>query len=195
MEKGVGVMILIVNVCKEKLHYFEFVKPIENILKENDVDFFMKHYLKLTEKDLVKADKIIICGTSLKDNVFVDNIEKFRWIKNFEKPLLGICAGMQIIGLIHGGKLESYLALCRHDSGEPEIGYFYENFYKEFLGVKEEIEVYLLHNNYVDFSEEFEIFSKSKVAQAVKHKLEEVYGVLFHPEVRNKEMIRKFVKI
>ena len=178
-------MILIINVCKEKLHYFEFVKPIEDILKKENVDFFTKHYLELTKKDLIKADKVIICGTSLKDNVFVDNIEKFEWIRDFEKPLLGICAGMQIVGLVGGGKLKMHL----------EIGYFYEDFRKKFLGVNEEVEVYHLHNNYVDFSDEFEIFNKGEVVQAAKHKLKDIYGVLFHPEVRNKKMILEFVKI
>jgi len=188
-------MILIINVCKEKLHYFEFVKPIEDILKKENVDFFTKHYLELKKKDLIKADKVIICGTSLKDNVFVENIEKFEWIRDFEKPLLGICAGMQIIGLVNGGELKKHLAPYGHDSGEPEIGYFYEDFRKKFLGVNEEVEVYHLHNNYVDFSDEFEIFNKGEVVQAAKHKLKDIYGVLFHPEVRNKKMILEFVKI
>ena len=39
--------ILLINVCEQKLHYFEFVKPIENILKDEKKDFFTKHYLKL----------------------------------------------------------------------------------------------------------------------------------------------------
>lgn len=178
-------MILVINVCSEKLHYFEFVKPIEDILKRNKVSFFMKHYLELTKKDLVKADKIIICGTSLKDNVFIEEIEKFVWIKDFEKPLLGICAGMQIIGLVYGGKLKKHL----------EMGYFYEEFVEEFLGMKGKTEVYHLHNNYINFSDEFMIFNKGKVVQVIKHKLKEIYGVLFHPEVRNKETILEFVKI
>ena len=74
-------MILIVNICSEKLHYYEFVKPIEDILKNKDIKFFTKPYKKITEKDLKKADKIIICGTSLRDNEFLKNFNKFKWIK------------------------------------------------------------------------------------------------------------------
>ena len=52
------------------------------------------------------------------------------------------------------------------------------------------------YNNYVDFSglKDFEIYSGGKFIQAVKHVGKEIYGVLFHPEVRNKEMILEFVR-
>lgn len=179
-------MILIVNVCKERLHYFEFVKPVEDILRANNGLFFTKHYLEVGDGDLAKCDKIIICGTSLADNGFMGDVKKFSWIKNFEKPIFGICAGMQIFGIIFGGELKK----------QTEIGFFHEGFEKEFFGIKGEREVYHLHNYYVDFSgvKDFKIYSYSKISQAVKHKKKEIYGVLFHPEVRNKEMLMEFVK-
>jgi anthranilate/para-aminobenzoate synthase component II len=37
--------------------------------------------------------------------------------------------------------------------------------------------------------------SDKEIVQAVKHQTKEIYGVLFHPEVRQKEMIANFVKI
>jgi GMP synthase (glutamine-hydrolysing) len=177
---GGELMILVINICAERLHYFEFVKPIEDIIGK---DFVTKNYLEISDKDLINADKVIICGTSLKDDKFIEDIESFSWIKNFDKPLLGICAGFQIIGLVNGGKLKKKL----------EIGYFHEKFDKDFLGLRGDNEVYHLHNNYVEFSEEFEIFCGGKIAQAVKHKEKEIYGVLFHPEVRQKEMVLEFV--
>lgn len=48
-------MILLINTCKEKLHYYEFVKSIEDILKENKIKFFTQHYNEITDKDLKKA--------------------------------------------------------------------------------------------------------------------------------------------
>lgn len=176
-------MILIINVCKEKLHYFEFVRPVEDVLSKQSVGFFTRHYTDLKETDLVNCDKAILCGTSLKDNEFLENVDKFSWVKDFEKPILGICAGVQIIGIAYGGEIKSQL----------EIGYFYEEFDREFLGASGKVEVYHLHNNYVDFSDDFEAYSKGRVPQAIKHKSKEIYGVLFHPEVRQKGMIREFV--
>lgn len=172
-------MILIINTCSEKLHYYEFVKPIEDILKK---DFITKHYSDLIEKDLEMSDKVIICGTSLNDNQFIKDIEKFSWIKNFEKPLLGICAGFQILGLVFGGELKKKL----------EIGYFHEDFIEKFFGLIGKQEVFHLHNNYISFGEDFRVYSGTQVPQAVKHKEKEIYGVLFHPEVRQKEMVLEF---
>ncbi len=178
-------MILIISTNAEPLHELEFVRPIEKILSENEISFSIKHYSKLTEKDLQKADKVVICGTSLKDNMFVKDIRKFSWIKNFNRPLLGICAGMQIISLTFGAKLEN----------KPEIGFYKEDFTKEFLSLVGEHEVYHLHNNYTTLPKDFISFTKSEIPQAIKHKTKEIYGVLFHPEVRNRLLIEEFVKL
>jgi len=180
--------VLVVNVCQEKLHYYEFVKPIEDILSGKGVSFFIRHYKEIKEGDLNGTDKVIICGTSLKDNDFVKSINYFDWIKSFDGKILGICAGMQILGLVYGGEMYKKI----------EIGFYNENFEKEFLRLKGEQEIYHLHNNFINFSKvkDFEIVCKNKnVSQAVKHKVKEIYGVLFHPEVRNKEIILSFVEL
>lgn len=181
-------MILLISSCNENIHELEFVKPIQDFLDLNSIDNNVIHYKDVSKKDLDKCDKVIICGTSLKDSEFVEGVERFEWLKDFNKPVFGICAGMQIIGLIYNGKLNK----------KTEIGYFKEMFNKEFLGISKgkEIEVWHLHNNYCDFSllDDFEVYCISgDISQAVKHKNKEIYGVLFHPEVRNKEMILRFV--
>ena len=58
--------VLLISTCAEKLHELEFVKPISDILKKANVDFFVKSYLEINEEDLGNSDKVIICGTSLK---------------------------------------------------------------------------------------------------------------------------------
>ena len=88
-------------------------------------------------------------------------------------------------GLVNGGKLKEQL----------EIGYFHEGFVKNFLGLEGEQEVFHLHNNWVNFNSEFYKYNGGKITQAVKHKKKDIYGVLFHPEVRQKEMILEFAKL
>lgn len=178
-------MILIISVCQEKIHEFEFVRPIESVLKEKNLPFLTKHYKELKKQDLEKADKIIIAGTSLDDNEFLRHLEDFSWIKSTDKPILGICAGMQIISLIYGGKMKN----------KAEMGYYKETFTKPFLGMEGEQEVYHLHNNYTTLPKDFLSFTKSSMPQAIKHKTKNIYGVLFHPEVRKEEIIMNYLKI
>lgn len=180
--------VLLISTCKEKLHELEFVKPIEDIFKEKKVSYFVRHYSKIDKKDLENCSKVIICGTSLQDNLFIDNLNSFGWLKYFNKPVLGICAGMQIIGITRKGKLKN----------KEEIGFYSEDFKKSFLGLSGKQEVYHLHNNFIDFKKlkDFDVYSESNgIVQAVKHKNKEIYGVLFHPEVRQKDLIKKFVEL
>lgn len=183
--------ILIIHICKEKLHYYEFVKPIKDILFENNIDCYVKDYKNVSKSDLINARRVIICGTSLFDNYFTRDYHIFDWLLDYDKPVLGICGGMQIIGLVFGNKYRTFnKGLFRK---KTEIGYFVETFKNDFLGLSGKQQVYHLHNYYVKFlSEDFDFFTDGNIAQAVKHKDKEIYGCLFHPEVRNKELIAHF---
>jgi len=182
--------LLIVNVCREKLHYFEFVKPIEDIIRkmkeEEDIYFETKHYKTLKQEYIKKFDKIIICGTSLKDCEYLNNIKKFSWIKRFRGSILGICAGMQVICDIYRCKLEKNTGM-----GQKLI---FIN--KSFLGIEGWKEVYELHNYSIKRDRRlgnlFDIFSQGSI-DAIKHKKRDIYAVMFHPEVRQKDLIRNFV--
>jgi GMP synthase-like glutamine amidotransferase len=53
---------------------------------------------------------------------------------------------------------------------------------------------YELHNYSAESSPDFDVLAESKkCVQAIKHKKKAVYGVLFHPEVRNKEILERFI--
>ena len=59
-------------------------------------------------------------------------------------------------------------------------------------------EVYELHNYSIkdttSLRKLFEVFSPGSI-DAIKHKKKEIYAVLFHPEVRQKDLIRNFIRI
>jgi len=187
-------MILIINICKEEMHTLEFVKPIEDILKKVEEPFTTMHYSKITKKDLDSSHRIIIAGTSLKDMSYSEskNKSKFKFLLSYNKPLLGICGGMQLLCMSYGCKLTK----CQ------EIGLKSINFNAKFLGVgglkEKSREVYELHNMGVKddatLKKYFNVYAKTEVVQAVKHKHFKHYGVLFHPEVRNKDIILNFLR-
>ncbi|MCX6742598.1 MAG: gamma-glutamyl-gamma-aminobutyrate hydrolase family protein [Candidatus Pacearchaeota archaeon] len=192
-------MILIINICKEELHELEFIKPVLNIVKSGKKKCIVEHYLKIKPKVIEKADKIIICGTSLKDFDYLEGKNKFNFLKKTDKPVLGICAGMQLIALAFG---------CEVVKGK-EIGLTRIKFDKGFLGAGEgdekEIDVYDLHNMIVkddkNLRKNFDVFASSlsntgivQTVQAIKHKEKEIYGTLFHPEVRQRGIITKFIE-
>ena len=53
---------------------------------------------------------------------------------------------------------------------------------------------YALHNYALAPSAEFEVLAESaNCVQVIKHKHKDIYGVLFHPEVRNKEVVQRFI--
>lgn len=178
-------MILVVNVCKEPLHYYEFVAPVLKILSGMSQDYFICNYDEITQSFLDKADKVIICGTSLQDNKYLNEISKFNWLLNFNKPVFGICAGSQVIQLVFGGEVRKV----------KEVGSIEVEFTKPFLGIIGKRKVYSLHQNLV-LSSQFHIYAKSKLCpHAFKHKSKELYGVLFHPEVYNSDIIENFVRL
>ena len=99
-------MILIIDLSSQSLSRYEFVDPIVNIVKKIKKQVEVVNYKDLTEEQIEQSKAIIMCGNSLKDNTNQENFEQFNWIKDYKKPLLGICGGMQIIGLVYGATLE-----------------------------------------------------------------------------------------
>jgi anthranilate/para-aminobenzoate synthase component II len=176
------------------MHYYEFVKPIEDIIRRAEEPFTTKHYTQITKADLDSSHRVIITGTSLKDMSYSKNtnLPKFQFLLSYTKPILAICGGMQLLCMIHG---------CKLAKGQ-KIGLHSINFNAEYLGVKGNREVYELHNMALKddaaLKKSFNIYSKTDktgIVQAVKHKHLLHYGVLFHPEVRNKDLIVNFLYV
>ena len=178
-------MILVVdmNWKKDSLGYYEFVLPILAVAEKQE-QCSVKHYSELTSQDLEECSRVILSGTTLKDNATLAEPEKFGWLKTAEKPVLGICAGMQTLGVVFGLVLPKCL----------EIGM------KEMITLRDNplfsgsFRAYSLHNFSVDASEDFEVLAESATCfQAVKHKKKPLFGVLFHPEVRNEGILKNFI--
>jgi len=180
-------MILIVdmNWKKDSLAFNEFVSPIVSVVKPLE-KCIVKHFLDVDPERLDGYSKIILSGTTLKDNATLMQIERFNWIKKCKKPTFGICAGMQTIASVFGIPLMPCLQI-----GMVEISTLKEN-----PLFQDNLKAYTLHNYSIKSNSDFETLAKSTgCIQAVKHKQKNIYGVLFHPEVRNQEILRCFIKL
>ena len=180
---NIAIISLIPN--QEPLWIDEFVKPIEKILNQLGHNTLIIPYHKTPNTN--SFDKIIISGSPLGDFEANANLNYFKWIKNLDKPLLGICGGMQILTQIYSSELKNSLNIGL-DSIKPT---------KDNPLISKPYQVYQLHAKTITPNKEFEIIAKNNTeyAQAIKHKTKPFYGVLFHPEVRNQEVILNFLKL
>jgi GMP synthase-like glutamine amidotransferase len=183
-------MILLVDLCyrKHSLSKAEFVAPIARIVKSLGHDCLIRHYTGITSDDLITAERMILCGTALKDNGFLGNQDLFSWIEAFSRPLLGICAGMEVIATAFGGTI-----LEAEEIGMTQVRVVADD--PLFRG-KTLFEAYELHCYSTSRPEDFLVLAESKTCiQAMRHISRPVYGVMFHPEVRNEWVVGRFCEM
>ena len=188
---------------KNSLFNLEFVKPIKDILSNlklknsTKYDIIEFHYsdLKQNEDFILKSNKIIICGTGLKDNKYIKAINAFNFLKKYNGHIFGICSGAHILSLLYGCQLEKL----------PEIGVLEasiinnkqenKNINTRMLKKVEFTKIYSLHNYSIKINNKFDILleSENKIPQLLKLKEKEIYLSQFHPEVFNKELIENFI--
>ncbi|MCG7854460.1 MAG: glutamine amidotransferase, partial [Methanoregulaceae archaeon] len=107
-------MILLVDLCYRdgSLGFEEFVLPIARIIEREGAGYRIVHYTRCPGQATRDCDGIILCGTPVMDNGFLGDLASFSWIAETDLPVLGICAGMEVLALLAGGRVIS----C------PEIG-------------------------------------------------------------------------
>ena len=177
-------MILLINTCSDKLSEPEFVRPIENILKDSNISFRTEHYRNISNDTLQQAEKALICGTALKDCDYLKHIDDFDWIMQFEKPVLGICAGFQILAKIFENPLTERTRIGRY-----EVEAVQEN----KLATMKRFHSYFLSLKNATIKKHFMILANSRsIPCMIKHETKEIYGCLFNPEVLNPEIITSF---
>ena len=179
-------MILVVDMNSKENPFglYEFVQPIVSIAEQLE-KCAVKNYPEVNGKSLNSYDKIILSGSALKDTATLDQTAEFTWLKDCGKPVLGICAGMQTIGLVFGGRITRCREIGMTEVATSKVNPLFSSTFK----------VYALHNYALVPSAEFEVLAESaSCVHAVKHKQKDFYGVLFHPEVRNREVIERFIE-
>ncbi len=166
------------------LSYYEFVLPVSTILSKEKIPHTISHF---RDRICDNTEGCILCGTALADNEYVKAIEFFSWIPSYSHPILGICAGMQILSLISGGTIRDEVTI-----GMQEI--VPENTKTGgIFGRLEPFTGYELHRFMPDIPSSFLPLAMSgERVVAIKHRTNPWFGVMFHPEVRNEWVILQF---
>ncbi|HLE05947.1 MAG TPA: hypothetical protein VI790_01200 [Candidatus Nanoarchaeia archaeon] len=163
-------MILLISTCADKLSEAEFVKPIKELT--NGV---VKHYSILTSDDLLSASHVIICGTALKDFDYLTG--DWTWIKSFTKPLLGICAGYQVILKDFGFTGSAMIGVKKIDSKT------------DLLSTSS---AYFVNSLQCTNKTNFNVLAICDGIPCLLKKGNTI-ACLFHPEVLNTELIKRFL--
>ena len=141
---------------------------------------------------MYRFDGVILSGSPQGNDIVEHHSGYFKWIKTYEKPVFGICAGHHITGFLFGSKILR--------SVEPESGDFEVEIVKQdpiFEGLSATIKVKQMHNDSISLPEKFELLATSETCkvQLMKHKKYPLYTCQFHPEFYNIRLIQNFIKL
>lgn len=165
--------VTIINTVNDPLHQFEFIRPITDILEKEGYTF----NISPINNPKLLGEKIIFTGTSLKDNAYLDYKEVARQINSSNKPILAICAGMQLLVEEYLENIEEIGPIFTESTMFPKYNY------------------YLHQYGITQVSDEWEVVATTeKGIAAIKHKTKPVLGVQFHPEVSSKDTIKEFLE-
>ena len=182
--------ILIVNNAEPGIS--EFTTPVEKIVEQAGAKPVTIEYADCPDFNFAAFDGVILTGSPQGDDIIAHHLPYFLWIKDFDKPVLGICAGHHITGFMYGSEILR--------SEEPESGDFYVEVVKSnflFNEIPHTFKVKQMHHDSVTLPADFELLATSKTCrnQIMKHRTKPIYTCQFHPEYYNQKLIENFVTL
>lgn len=182
-------MILVIDCGSNKTKYI--VEAVDDFMDVKSIPL-----LDFKEDDLKEIKGVIISGapilvTAVDPQPYLD---KISWVKETNIPVLGICFGHQLLGLLFGAQAN----LMREDRDWQTIEAFEDSIL--FNRLPNEIEMMEDHCETISIPKGFKLIAASDacINEVMQHEEKPLFGIQFHPEVsgnHGKILIENFINI
>lgn len=182
-------MILIVDFGSSKTPWIE-----ESIAK--NIDCVCVGYFDFDEKSVEKYAGVIFSGAPimLTEVDQTPYLKTMDWVKTYNKPILGICFGHQLLGLLH----DASVSMQREDRDLQWVEVIAHNPLFDDLNNPVEMQEDHCESISVPLGFVLSATSDATVNEAMHHKSKPFFGVQFHPEVsgpQGDQLLANFCKI
>jgi len=171
------------------------VVDIEKQLEAINISFKTEKWNSLTIGELNNFGGIIISGAPilLTETDPKPYLKALGFLKTYKKPVLGICFGHQLLGILHGAQV----SLCKEDRNWQEI--IIEQSSTLFNYIRKPYKMMEDHTEEINLPSGFKLLATSKICknEAMQHKIKPLFGVQFHPEVSERgglQLLKNFCK-
>lgn len=135
---------------------------------------------------------VILSASPRGDDIVAKRVLQLDWLIEYDRPILGICAGHQILSVMFGGYL---LKNTHSEDGIYEITITHDD--DLFLNTPRTFAVKHAHNDSVTVPLDFSTLACSQKCpnQAMRHRTKNIYSVQYHAELSHRELFFNFASI
>lgn len=180
-------MLLVINTADDAKDMRYIDQVLELIPKNLEVK--VKHFSEVQAIPR-ECTRVIISGNSIFNDgpSPVDIPAYFSWLRITGRPVLGICAGQQIIAQFFGSKRKEKDARGNKIFDIIDSDIILEGVKTKFLG-------YVSHNFASRQPASFKVIARSGDEYLAKHRARSIYMSTFHPEFSEKRILTNFLNI
>jgi len=184
--------ILVINSAQPE--NMQFTKPINRILHSEGYETTIAHWSSFRDKVKMDPYSCIFISASPKGNNtnFQERLRAFQWLREYLKPVMGICAGHQLTGVLFGGEL-----MKNSGSEEGKLEVVLSRDHPLFEGIPSPLQVEQHHLDSVSLPDDFILLASSETCrvQAMIHRTRPLFSVQWHAELSGPELMKNFLKI